>query len=93
MVGRCRSGADTEREKVMGLMDEMMKERFGPPLKCPIHKVSLVLKGKDSAEFLQAVNDDIIPATVISKVLDGRGIKLTAPSIQKHRRKDCGCRK
>lgn len=77
----------------MGLMDELMHERFGPPIKCPIHKVSLLLNGNDADEFLQAVNQSIIPATVISKVLAARDIVLTAPSIQKHRRKDCGCHK
>ena len=48
---------------------------------------------EDMFDFLKAVNDGIIPATAIERVLERRGIKLAAPAITRHRRGECGCGK
>jgi len=77
----------------MGLMDEMMQERFGPPIKCSVYKTAQLLEEADKADFMKAIEENLIPATVISKVLARREIMLKETAIQHHRRKDCGCRK
>jgi hypothetical protein len=46
---------------------------------------------EDRADLLKAVNDGIVPATVIERVLGKRGLVLKHQSIQRHRRKECGC--
>jgi hypothetical protein len=46
---------------------------------------------KDRDELLQAVNEGVVPATVIERVLAKRGLVLKQASIQRHRRKECGC--
>lgn len=75
----------------MGLMDELKQERFGPPNKCSLARILTTMTDQDSQELAQAVNDGVIPATVISRVLERRGISLAAHAIQRHRRKECGC--
>lgn len=77
----------------MGLMDEFKTERHGPPLKCAVHKLVELLGGQDGAELLQAVNDNIIPATVIQRVLARRNLSLASAMITRHRRGECGCGK
>ena len=46
---------------------------------------------EDRADLLKAVNDGIVPASVIERVLGKRGLVLKHQSIQRHRRKECGC--
>jgi hypothetical protein len=75
----------------MGLMDDLKLEHWGPPNKCPVNKLAQSLPADEAAELLQAVNDGIIPATVIERVLAKRQLVLKHASIQRHRRKECGC--
>lgn len=89
MVGLCADGPQ-EGTQVMGLMDELI-ENHKPTVKCAVPKVASAMSKKDAADFIQAVEENIIPATVIVKVLGKRGIKVNAPAIQHHRRKDCAC--
>ncbi len=44
------------------------------------------LSEKERAEFWEAVNDLTIPAPAICRVMQGRGIRVTAASISKFRR-------
>ena len=75
----------------MGLMDEFKQERFGPPIKCGVHKLVELLGGQDGAELLKAVDDTLIPATVIEKVLARKHQTLKAVAINRHRRGECSC--
>jgi hypothetical protein len=75
----------------MGLMDELKLEHWGPPNKCSVHKLANTMPPKDRDELLQAVNEGVVPATVIERVLAKRGLVLKQASIQRHRRKECGC--
>ena len=75
----------------MGLMDDLKLEHWGPPNKCPVHKLAATMTEVDRADLLKAVNDGIVPATVIERVLGKRGLVLKHQSIQRHRRKECGC--
>lgn len=77
----------------MGLMDEFKNEQFGPPIKCSVHKVCVELGGEEGAELRQAVDEGLIPAMAIARVLARRGIRLTAEAMGRHRRKECGCAK
>jgi len=45
----------------------------------------------DAADLLTAINDGVVPATVIERVLLKRGLVLKNTAVQRHRRKDCGC--
>lgn len=76
----------------MGLMDDLKEERWGPPVRCPVRKICDLLTGKDGDELWTAVNDKLIPATIIERVIARRNMTLKAASINKHRRGDCGCR-
>lgn len=75
----------------MGLMDDLKLEHWGPPNKCPVNKLVQSLPRDEATELLQAVNDGIIPATVIERVLAKRGHVLKQPAVNRHRRKECGC--
>ena len=77
----------------MGLMDEFTNERYGPPIKCSVHVLAKSMEDADKADFLKAVDDGIIPAKAIERVLERRGIRLAAPAVTRHRRGECGCGK
>lgn len=76
----------------MGLMDDFKAEHSGPPLKCPVHKMIVEL-GAEGAELREAVEANVIPAIAIARVLQRRGLKLTAVAMGRHRRGECGCGK
>lgn len=74
----------------MGLMDDLI-ENHKPTVRCAVAIIAAQMKPADSKDFMSAVNDGIIPATVISKVLAKRNIRVRATAISYHRRKDCAC--
>lgn len=77
----------------MGLMDEINREHRGPAPKCPVHKLLELMGGSDAADLKKAVDDQLIPATVISRVLARKNLTLKPEAISRHRRKECGCGK
>lgn len=77
----------------MGLMDEMMTERYGPPNKCPVNKLAELIGGSEGADLIKAVDDNLVPATVIARVLARRNLTLKPEAVNRHRRGECGCGK
>lgn len=75
----------------MGLMDDLKLEHWGPPNKCPVHKLLATMTAEDRADLVKAVDEGLVPATVIERVLAKRGLILRQPAINRHRRKECGC--
>lgn len=75
----------------MGLMDELELEHWGPPNKCSVYKLVKTMTDPDAADLVKAIEDGIVPATVIERVLAKRGLVLKHTSVQRHRRKECGC--
>lgn len=76
----------------MGLMDEINSEpriRSGRP--CAVRVAIDGLKGQDRKDLQSAIDDLLIPGSVIARVLSKRGIQIGVNSITRHRRKDCTC--
>ena len=59
------------------------------PVKCRSCRLLLELEGDDRAAFSEALGDPEIAATMISKALEGYGVRLSASAITRHRR-ECG---
>lgn len=53
-----------------------------------LQQVLETLPDADRADLLEALNNDNIPATVISRVLHARGISLPSSAITRYRRGD-----
>ena len=69
------------------LLNEIRSERTVQSGRIP--KIKRVLDGMDEAdrkELVEALDDYLIPAPAISRVLERRGIDLDASSINKYRR-------
>lgn len=69
------------------LLNEIRSEKIVPSGRIP--RIQRVLEGMDEAdrkELLEAIDDHLIPAPSISRVLERRGIDLDASSINKYRR-------
>ena len=69
------------------LLSEIRLERYLPSGRIP--KIMRVLEGMDEAdrkELTEALDDHMISAPAISRVLERRGIDLDAASINKYRR-------
>lgn len=77
----------------MGLMDDFHEERYGPPIKCPVHRTAEAMTPEDGADLRRAVDENLIPAQAIARVLERKGIILKSDAINRHRRKECGCGK
>lgn len=69
------------------LLSEIRSERIVPSGRIP--KIKRVLDAMDEAdrkELVEALDDHLVPAPAISRVLERRGIDLDATSINKYRR-------
>jgi hypothetical protein len=69
------------------LLNEIRSERTVQSGRIP--KIKRVLDGMDEAdrkELVEALDDYLVPAPAISRVLERRGIDLDAASINKYRR-------
>lgn len=69
------------------LLSEIRSERTVQSGRIP--KIKRVLDGMDEAdrkELVEALDDYLVPAPAISRVLERRGIDLDAASINKYRR-------
>lgn len=69
------------------LLNEIRSEKIVPSGRIP--RIQRVLEGMDETdrkELLEAIDDHLIPAPSISRVLERRGIDLDASSINKYRR-------
>jgi len=69
------------------LLSEIRSEEAVPPGRVPrIQRVFESMDDADRKELVEALDDHLIPAPAISRVLERRGIDLDAPSINKYRR-------
>lgn len=69
------------------LLSEIRSEKVVPSGRIP--RIQRVLESMDNAdrkELVEALDDHLIPAPAISRVLERRGIDLDASSINKYRR-------
>jgi hypothetical protein len=69
------------------LLSEIRSEKVVPSGRIP--RIQRVLEGMDETdrkELVEALDDHLIPAPAISRVLERRGIDLDASSINKYRR-------
>lgn len=77
----------------MGLLDEFRNERSRTGTPCRVAVVRETMNVDDLVAFDDAVHDRTITAAAIERVLARKGIRLTAASITRHRRLECGCGK
>ena len=68
----------------MGLIDEIEQEQVASK-RNQIELVIDQLSGDDVADFVNALNDDLIPSAVLSRVLARRNIKLDKRRISEYR--------
>jgi hypothetical protein len=68
----------------MGLLDEIEHERFVSK-RNQIELVIDQLEGDDLKDFINALNDDAVPASVLSRVMARRNIKLDLKRISEYR--------
>lgn len=74
----------------MSLLDEVRAYAV-PRSRCSVPVVSATLSKEDAADLAAAIADPSITGSAIEKALQRRGVRLPAPSILRHRRKDCQC--
>lgn len=75
----------------MSLLDEIRNERVKKGPACTVSSTLLRLDKPDAADLIAAMNDIGIEATVISRVMAARGIRLPVDAIRRHRRGVCFC--
>lgn len=77
----------------MGLMDEIRQEipKKGP--RCSIRTAMEEMDPADAKELKLAFEDRSIPGTAIFRALKARGLEVSDHTLQRHRRKECSCRK
>lgn len=76
----------------MSLRDEvaaLVPARPGP--RCTIAVVLERLDGDDRRDLLALLADPLVPGSLISRVLIGRGHSVKPPTVNRHRRRMCDC--
>lgn len=75
----------------MGLLDEIMDEK---PLKarlCSVRQLLDRMETQEQADLETALEDVMIQATVIARVLERKGHNIKSAAIARHRRGACAC--
>jgi len=76
----------------MGLLDEINQEpKARPGRRCTVDLVMEAMTADDRSDLEVALEDLLIPASLISRVLSRRDIDLSANAINRHRRRECVC--
>lgn len=75
----------------MGLLEDIMNERPRKARHCSVSILLASMDGTDRADLEVALEDVMIQATVIARVLERKGHKLPATAIARHRRGACAC--
>lgn len=76
----------------MGLLDEIGNEpRRLSGRRCSVDLIMGELSKTDREDLVAALDDLLIPATTITRVLERRQIELPASAINRHRRRECAC--
>lgn len=77
----------------MGLLEEARAEavKVGAGPRCTVAKIRDAMTSKDQRELDEAIADNDIPGTVLSRVLKGRGYNIGPTPIQRHRKGECAC--
>jgi hypothetical protein len=76
----------------MGLLDDISNEpKSRPGRRCTVDLVMAGMSKDDRSDLQKALDDALIPAMTITRVLQRRDIDLSAPAINRHRRRECAC--
>lgn len=75
----------------MSIRDEALAANRKNGSKCRVAVIKAEMSKKDAAELQEALEDIIIQASSISRVLANRGITIGVTTIQRHRRGECSC--
>lgn len=75
----------------MGLMDDFKAEGTRPRNKCRVALIREQLTPDEAADLDVALQDPVITAAAIERVLERKGHKLPQGTVTRHRRKDCSC--
>lgn len=66
-----------------------VSERRGP--RCGVAVLLDVLPPEDSADLTRLLDDPLVAGSLLSKALSNRGHAIKPPTLQRHRRRLCGC--
>lgn len=75
----------------MGLLDDIMSEKPRLSLKCSVAILKEQLDKKDRDDLETALDDVMIQSTIIARVLERKGHKISPNAIARHRRGACSC--
>lgn len=78
-------------QQVMNLRDAVMREQRAVGPKCTVTLVRDAMASDLRADLDALLADPAVAASTLSRGVAQFGIKLPAPSILRHRRKDCDC--
>ena len=75
----------------MGLLDDMKNARPRVGGQCSVPGFLASLDETDRADVVAALADPLIAATSIAAILQGKGHRISATTLQRHRRGGCLC--
>jgi hypothetical protein len=75
----------------MGLLDEFRNEPRRVSRRCGVSIIRESMDKKTRDDFDVAIDDVLIQASTIARVLERKGIKTNPSAIARHRRGDCCC--
>lgn len=75
----------------MGLLDDIMSEKPRLSLKCSVAILKDQLEKNDREDLETALDDVMIQSTIIARVLERKGHKISATAVARHRRGACSC--
>ena len=75
----------------MSIRDEARANMRVGGQKCLVKVVKAEMPAAEQAELDEALNDVVVTAAAIARVLRGRGYKISEASLQRHRRRECHC--
>lgn len=75
----------------MSLLDEIKSHQPRLGARCAFEYLVPSLTPNDADDLAEALADPSVTGTAIAKALAARGHKITAASIQRHRRGGCSC--
>lgn len=75
----------------MGLLDDIRAEKRKTGVLCRVSSVLQQMDKKDAADLQAAIDDPMITAAAIERVLRRKEITMPQGTITRHRRGECSC--
>ena len=75
----------------MSIKDEARANMRMGGQKCLVSVVKAEMTKAEQAELDEALDDVVVTAAAIARVLRNRGYKISEASLQRHRRRECHC--